>query len=151
MHLFHIECVDQWLATNKRCPICRVDIETHLNKDLPSTWQLLECHKDWGTLPTYVFQPSYRSDYFLATSLLCGSESCFVMLAVHIVLTVSFPSRFCQPNCGTEPLYPFVLFYWIVHWNISGNILDFFWWDFEIQWGQLKSKLGDLFYWMNFF
>lgn len=37
MHLFHIECVDQWLATNKRCPICRVDIETHLNKDLPST------------------------------------------------------------------------------------------------------------------
>nr|CAD7426783.1 unnamed protein product [Timema monikensis] len=37
MHLFHIECVDQWLGTNKRCPICRVDIETHLNKDLPST------------------------------------------------------------------------------------------------------------------
>lgn len=60
MHLFHIECVDQWLATNKRCPICRVDIETHLNKDLPSTWQLLECHKDWGTLPMYVFQPSHR-------------------------------------------------------------------------------------------
>ena len=27
MHLFHIECVDQWLPTNKRCPICRVDIE----------------------------------------------------------------------------------------------------------------------------
>ncbi|XP_064595740.1 uncharacterized protein LOC135462443 [Liolophura sinensis] len=27
MHLFHIECVDQWLATNKKCPICRVDIE----------------------------------------------------------------------------------------------------------------------------
>ncbi|GIY21288.1 hypothetical protein CDAR_164811 [Caerostris darwini] len=30
MHLFHIECVDQWLTTNKRCPICRVDIEEHL-------------------------------------------------------------------------------------------------------------------------
>ncbi|XP_053208684.1 hybrid signal transduction histidine kinase M-like isoform X2 [Panonychus citri] len=30
MHLFHVECVDQWLATNKRCPICRVDIEEHL-------------------------------------------------------------------------------------------------------------------------
>ena len=27
MHLFHIECVDQWLVTNKKCPICRVDIE----------------------------------------------------------------------------------------------------------------------------
>ncbi|KAH9524387.1 hypothetical protein Btru_054376, partial [Bulinus truncatus] len=27
MHLFHSECVDQWLATNKNCPICRVDIE----------------------------------------------------------------------------------------------------------------------------
>lgn len=33
MHLFHIECVDQWLTTNKRCPICRVDIEAHLQKD----------------------------------------------------------------------------------------------------------------------
>ncbi|XP_054161376.1 E3 ubiquitin-protein ligase Arkadia-like [Oppia nitens] len=30
MHLFHIECVDQWLTTNKRCPICRVDIEEHM-------------------------------------------------------------------------------------------------------------------------
>ena len=28
MHLFHIQCVDQWLPTNKRCPICRVDIES---------------------------------------------------------------------------------------------------------------------------
>jgi hypothetical protein len=28
MHLFHVLCVDQWLVLNKRCPICRVDIET---------------------------------------------------------------------------------------------------------------------------
>ncbi|XP_033326801.1 uncharacterized protein LOC117220694 isoform X1 [Megalopta genalis] len=34
MHLFHIDCVDQWLRTNKRCPICRVDIETFLHKEL---------------------------------------------------------------------------------------------------------------------
>jgi hypothetical protein len=27
MHLFHVTCVDQWLVLNKRCPICRVDIE----------------------------------------------------------------------------------------------------------------------------
>ena len=27
MHLFHVLCVDQWLGLNKRCPICRVDIE----------------------------------------------------------------------------------------------------------------------------
>jgi len=32
MHLYHIDCVDQWLATNKRCPICRVDIEAHSSK-----------------------------------------------------------------------------------------------------------------------
>ena len=34
MHLFHRDCVDQWLVTNKLCPICRVDIETHLNKGI---------------------------------------------------------------------------------------------------------------------
>jgi len=28
MHLFHVTCVDQWLTLNRRCPICRVDIET---------------------------------------------------------------------------------------------------------------------------
>ena len=33
MHLFHIECVDQWLPTNKRCPICRVDIESKSNAE----------------------------------------------------------------------------------------------------------------------
>ena len=27
MHLFHQPCVDQWLRLNKKCPICRVDIE----------------------------------------------------------------------------------------------------------------------------
>ncbi|GAB6019296.1 hypothetical protein CHUAL_000891 [Chamberlinius hualienensis] len=37
MHLFHTECVDQWLTTNKRCPICRVDIEAHLKKDYSAT------------------------------------------------------------------------------------------------------------------
>uniref|UniRef100_A0A182W0F3 RING-type E3 ubiquitin transferase n=1 Tax=Anopheles minimus TaxID=112268 RepID=A0A182W0F3_9DIPT len=29
MHLFHKDCVDQWLVTNKHCPICRVDIEVN--------------------------------------------------------------------------------------------------------------------------
>ncbi|XP_064296016.1 E3 ubiquitin-protein ligase ARK2C-like [Phalacrocorax carbo] len=33
MHLFHQVCVDQWLATSKKCPICRVDIETQLGLD----------------------------------------------------------------------------------------------------------------------
>uniref|UniRef100_A0A8C3K4Z1 RING-type E3 ubiquitin transferase n=1 Tax=Calidris pygmaea TaxID=425635 RepID=A0A8C3K4Z1_9CHAR len=33
MHLFHQVCVDQWLATSKKCPICRVDIETQLSSD----------------------------------------------------------------------------------------------------------------------
>jgi hypothetical protein len=32
MHLFHTQCVDQWLTTNKRCPICRVDIEHKTNQ-----------------------------------------------------------------------------------------------------------------------
>lgn len=33
MHLFHMDCVDRWLITNKHCPICRVDIEMHISKD----------------------------------------------------------------------------------------------------------------------
>uniref|UniRef100_A0A8C8AE24 RING-type E3 ubiquitin transferase n=1 Tax=Otus sunia TaxID=257818 RepID=A0A8C8AE24_9STRI len=33
MHLFHQVCVDQWLVTSKKCPICRVDIETQLGSD----------------------------------------------------------------------------------------------------------------------
>ncbi|XP_013921999.1 PREDICTED: RING finger protein 165-like [Thamnophis sirtalis] len=33
MHLFHQVCVDQWLANSKKCPICRVDIETQLGSD----------------------------------------------------------------------------------------------------------------------
>ncbi|XP_069483016.1 E3 ubiquitin-protein ligase ARK2C isoform X2 [Ambystoma mexicanum] len=33
MHLFHQICVDQWLGTSKKCPICRVDIETQLGAD----------------------------------------------------------------------------------------------------------------------
>ncbi|XP_078084136.1 E3 ubiquitin-protein ligase ARK2C [Mustelus asterias] len=33
MHLFHQVCVDQWLATSKKCPICRVDIEAQLLPD----------------------------------------------------------------------------------------------------------------------
>ncbi|KAL4660899.1 RING finger protein 165-like [Arapaima gigas] len=33
MHLFHQACVDQWLATSRKCPICRVDIETQLTPE----------------------------------------------------------------------------------------------------------------------
>ncbi|XP_005998786.1 E3 ubiquitin-protein ligase Arkadia isoform X2 [Latimeria chalumnae] len=33
MHLFHQVCVDQWLITNKKCPICRVDIEAQLSTE----------------------------------------------------------------------------------------------------------------------
>ena len=27
MHLFHIDCVDRWLQQNKRCPMCRMDVD----------------------------------------------------------------------------------------------------------------------------
>lgn len=40
MHLFHIECVDQWLPNNKRCPICRVDIEAKANNDQCEVYQV---------------------------------------------------------------------------------------------------------------
>ena len=40
MHLFHVPCVDQWLGLNKRCPICRVDIEAQLNAAVASVTSL---------------------------------------------------------------------------------------------------------------
>uniref|UniRef100_A0A1A9W292 RING-type E3 ubiquitin transferase n=1 Tax=Glossina brevipalpis TaxID=37001 RepID=A0A1A9W292_9MUSC len=30
MHLFHAHCVDHWFVISKHCPICRIDIETHM-------------------------------------------------------------------------------------------------------------------------
>lgn len=38
MHLFHIVCVDQWLTTNKKCPICRVDIEAGSKDNISSNY-----------------------------------------------------------------------------------------------------------------
>ena len=49
MHLFHIQCVDQWLTTNKKCPICRVDIEAGSKGHVAQDWQLAgrSLSKDW--------------------------------------------------------------------------------------------------------
>ncbi|XP_067941335.1 E3 ubiquitin-protein ligase arkadia-A-like isoform X2 [Watersipora subatra] len=33
LHLFHRDCVDQWLNSNKRCPMCRVDIEATIPEE----------------------------------------------------------------------------------------------------------------------
>ncbi|VDK48998.1 unnamed protein product [Gongylonema pulchrum] len=26
-HVFHIACIDRWLLYNKKCPVCRVDLD----------------------------------------------------------------------------------------------------------------------------
>ena len=129
MHLFHIECVDQWLATNKRCPICRVDIETHLNKDLPSTWQLLESHKDWGCSPSYVFHALHCKWSFASWPHLCSAgQSCqsvsFLFgVCKGVVISYCVLNQVCHPNWGTKPPqcshYEVALLYWIMHWNFS--------------------------------
>ena len=34
-HLFHSECIDEWLNNNPTCPICRMDvINENLNNDI---------------------------------------------------------------------------------------------------------------------
>ena len=38
MHLFHVECVDQWLSQNKRCPICRSVSKLKLLNCLLNYW-----------------------------------------------------------------------------------------------------------------
>ncbi|XP_052797995.1 E3 ubiquitin-protein ligase Arkadia-like [Mya arenaria] len=43
MHLFHIVCVDQWLGMNKKCPICRVDIEVGSKDHTGATGGSSEC------------------------------------------------------------------------------------------------------------
>lgn len=47
MHLFHQLCVDQWLLTNKKCPICRVDIEAQLSSE---SWCYFSCNPFVGHL-----------------------------------------------------------------------------------------------------
>lgn len=62
MHLFHQVCVDQWLITNKKCPICRVDIEAQLPSEswhhvsellpslsFPSSWYCSQPKMAWLT------------------------------------------------------------------------------------------------------
>uniref|UniRef100_A0AAY3ZYR6 RING-type E3 ubiquitin transferase n=1 Tax=Denticeps clupeoides TaxID=299321 RepID=A0AAY3ZYR6_9TELE len=46
MHLFHQLCVDQWLSSNRKCPICRVDIQTQLTHTHTHT------HTHNQTIPT---------------------------------------------------------------------------------------------------
>lgn len=77
MHLFHIECVDQWLATNKRCPICRVDIEAHLTKDYTATssWSHFSSKSGISWRPYLVMlQPWPALSYWPAFT--CPSSSC---------------------------------------------------------------------------
>lgn len=31
-HYFHAECIDRWLMTNKKCPVCRLPIDSNLRK-----------------------------------------------------------------------------------------------------------------------
>lgn len=47
MHLFHINCVDQWLVTNTKCPICRVDIEAGSKSQLLSECWHQHLKKGW--------------------------------------------------------------------------------------------------------
>ena len=31
-HIFHKDCVKNWFKVNKRCPICRTDIQKHFEE-----------------------------------------------------------------------------------------------------------------------
>lgn len=62
MHLFHQGCVDQWLATSRKCPICRVDIETQLN---PDSWFDTNTHVSITLCGSCFLPPGLRSSPML--------------------------------------------------------------------------------------
>lgn len=87
MHLFHQVCVDQWLITNKKCPICRVDIEAQLPSE---SW-----HHVSELLPSLSFPPSWYCSLPKMAWLTCAdleavNLECWLCYMVQLMLDLQF-------------------------------------------------------------
>ena len=103
MHLFHQGCVDQWLATSRKCPICRVDIETQLNPD--SWWDetpllSLPITLAWFLLPS---TPALRPRPPLYTPIVgCFAKCLQTSRDIITLLTHALLSQARITNCTGE-------------------------------------------------
>lgn len=88
MHLFHQVCVDQWLITNKKCPICRVDIEAQLPSEswhcFPELLSFLSLpHPSW-----YCSQP--KMAWLTCADLEALNPECWLCYMVQLMLDLQF-------------------------------------------------------------
>lgn len=129
MHLFHQVCVDQWLITNKKCPICRVDIEAqlpseswhHVSELLPSlsfpSFPVLQSTKDGMT-----YLRRFESIELKLLALLYGttnaSPTIYVYSWFRCIYKTFFFSRF--------DIFP-VSFYCIFAWFLYCISLHILW------------------------
>lgn len=124
MHLFHQVCVDQWLITNKKCPICRVDIEAQLPSE---SW-----HHVSELLPSLSFPSSWYCSQPKMAWLTCADlealnlrvRFCYMvqlMLDLQLMYTVEF-DVFIKAFFSRFDIFP-VSFYCIFAWFL---VLHFF-------------------------